>query len=195
MDNFEHLTLTQLLWRKTLGCFQMFGLRETLCRMVKELKRFRKSNKDPLDISFVTMNLAIGAAPKSLAAMQQIIDLKINHILDLRAERKKTDILSHFKDVDVSWVPIYDDWQPKPIEFFRKLLDEIKRIEKNSKLFICCGAGEHRAPLAGIMALLTEGYVFGEATQMIHKARPAAEFLSVYELSLKTFLTEHKDVL
>ena len=86
---------------------------------------------------------------------------------------------------------MYDDWRPKPPELYQKLEIEIKKVlflKNNGKLFICCGAGEHRAPLAGVLGLVTMGYSLECAVAEVIKARPQAELLPVYKSSLIQFL-------
>jgi hypothetical protein len=193
---FNRISKFKLYQRKIQGCYREFGLMETFRRTVHELARLFKKYEEVLDISSITENLAVGAAPRSLNATKRLSILGFKHIIDLRAERKKTDILVNAKDVSVQWVPIYDDWRPKPPEFFQKLMTEINTIlwSKNSgKLFLCCGAGEHRAPLAGVVALLAVGYSLEFSLLMIQKARPVAELLPVYKSSLNDFLKEQKD--
>jgi len=166
---------------------------ETFRRTVHELTRLFKNYEDVLDISSVTENLAVGAAPRSMNATKRLSELGFKHIIDLRAERKKTDILANTKDVSVQWIPIYDDWRPKPSEFFQNLNTEIKTIlcSKNSgKLLLCCGAGEHRAPLAGVLALVSMGHSLDVAMEMVQKKRPVAELLPVYKSSLIEFLRD-----
>ncbi len=158
------------------------------------MKRFRKTNHAALDISSVTPKLAIGAAPKSLAAIRQMRNFAISHVLDLRAERKKTDHLLCVRDLHVRWVPFYDDWRPKPIAVFRQIADAIKHTGNEGKLFICCGAGEHRAPLGGVVALLIDGYTIDHAIELIQRARPVAEILPIYRSSLMEFVEEANGV-
>ena len=74
---------------------------------------------------------------------------------------------------------------------YQKLEREIKKIllsKEGEKLFICCGEGEHRAPLAGVLALVTMGYSLEHAVARVIKARPKAELLPVYRTSLIQFL-------
>ena len=147
-NRFKFISKPRLYQRKIQGCHREFGLIETIHRIVRELTRMVKKSDGRLDISLVKENLAIGAAPRSFNSIRCLIDLGFRHVIDLRAERKKTDILVNAKDVSVQWVPIYDDWRPKPPEIFQKLMTEINTIlwSKNSgKLLLCCGAGEHRA--------------------------------------------------
>jgi len=129
-------------------------------------------------------------------ATKRLSELGFTHIIDLRAERKKTDVLVNTKDVSVRWVPVYDDWRHLPPDFFQCLKAEINKIlsgNNRKKLFLCCGAGEHRAPIAGALALVNMGYSLESSIQMVQKARLVAELLPVYKTSLNDFLKEQKD--
>ena len=96
----------------------------------------------------------------------------------------------------VKWIPIYDDWRPKPPEFYRELISTVNEIllRKNSGgLFLCCGAGEHRAPLAGVVVLVMMGHSLESAIETVRKARTMAEILPVYKSSLIEFLRGNKN--
>jgi len=157
--------------------------------MFRELYRLFSISKQQLNISLITKYLAVGAAPRTTDALESLRDLGVSHILDLRAERKQSDILVNAEKVSVSWVPTYDDWRPKSAEFYRDLTNVLNSILNNGeKLLVCCGAGEHRAPLAGVLALVTMGYSLDAAAEMVQKARPVAEILPAYRSSLVEFL-------
>jgi len=180
----------QLICKIILGCYREFGIREILTRTMREILGCICKPDVSLDISFVTENLGIGAAPRSKDAVRELKGLGITHLIDLRAERKESNILTESNEMIVHWVPTYDDWQPKPLDFYTKLGDEIKKsmlVKGDAKLFICCGAGKHRAPLAGVFALGTMGYSLDDAVLMIKKARPNAELLPVYISSLRSY--------
>jgi len=168
---------------------------ETARRTLRELIRPLKKSENRLDISLVTNDLAIGAAPRSSHSINKLRDLGFRHVIDLRAERNPSDILMNTEDFLVRWVPIYDDWRPKPPEVYRKLEVEIKEIllsGDGGKLFICCGAGEHRAPLAGVLALVVMGYSTESAITRVKEARPKAELLPAYKSTLIEFLGSKK---
>lgn len=180
----------KLIWMKAQGCYYEFGLKETMRRIAKEILSPVRAAVNGLDISIVTEKLAIGASPTSHEAIRQLLNLGFKRIIDLRAERKQSDILSGRRDILVDWIPTYDDWKPKSFELFEELHNALNPVLKNShtKLLICCGAGEHRAPLAGVVALIMMGYPLDTAIGMIQRARPVAELLPVYVSSLKQFL-------
>jgi hypothetical protein len=191
LNHFKFISKSRLYQRKIIGCCHEFGVLETCRRTVRELSRLFKNYKNVLDISLITENLAVGAAPRSVSATKRLNELGFKHIIDLRAERKKTDVLVNTEDVYVHWIPIYDDWRPMPPEYFQNLEAEINTILRSKnigKLLLCCGAGEHRAPIAGIMALVSMGHSLESSIVMIQKARPVAELLPIYKSSLKVFL-------
>jgi hypothetical protein len=164
---------------------------ETVRRIGKEILRPVRAPIGGLDISIITERLAIGASPESHEAIRQLLSLGFKHIIDLRGERKRSDILVGTEDILVNWVPTYDNWKPKPDEFFSELVNEVNYFLSSmdkGKLFICCSAGEHRAPLAGVLALIMMGYPLDTATVMIQRARPVAELLPVYLTSLRRFV-------
>ncbi len=191
MMSVQSISKAELCRRKIAGCYREFGFIETARRTVRELSRLLKRSEVGLDLSLVTKDLAIGAAPKSSHSINRLRDLGFTHVIDLRAERNRLDILMNTKDFLVKWIPMYDDWRPKSPEVYQKLEREIKKVllsEDGGKLFICCVAGEHRAPLAGILALVAMGHSLEHAVAMIVKARPQAELLPAYKTSLVEFL-------
>lgn len=182
--------LNGLLWKKVLGCYTYFGLREVARRSLREVLRPLRA-REALDISPVTEYLAIGAAPRDQKALYGLRSSGYKKIIDLRQERKVTDVLTRTEELVVKWVPTLDDWQPKSGQFFSRLEQEIKSSFEppdQERLFICCGAGEHRAPLAGVLALVVAGYDVDQAVRMILKARSVAELLPPYLESLDDYL-------
>jgi hypothetical protein len=182
--------LGSLILHKTLGCYNEFGLAETLRRIIREWRHLFKS-APTFDISLVTKVFGIGAAPRSYDFLIQLKTFGFRHLIDLRAERKLEDILAETDEILVHWVPTFDDWKPISPDFFRKLEIQIKSILASGddpSFFICCGAGEHRAPLAGVLSLVVMGHSLEMAVEMIQKARPKAELLPVYLSSLKSYL-------
>ncbi len=190
MAHVQSISKRKLYWRKIEGCYRQFGFIETTHRMIRELIRSLKRSEVGLDLSLLTKDLAIGAAPRSFHSVNQLRDLGVRYVIDLRAERNPSDVLMNTVDFLVKWIPMYDDWRPKPPEFYRKLEVEIKEILLSGdcrNLFICCGAGEHRAPLAGVFALVIMGYSLEQAVAAVKKSRSEAELLQVYKSSLVEF--------
>jgi hypothetical protein len=59
----------------------------------------------------------------------------------------------------------------------------------NTRLLVCCKAGEHRAPVGGATVLADRIGDLGQAVALIRAARPVAEFLPVYTESLRTYFS------
>jgi hypothetical protein len=197
MGNTDYILNLRLIWGKIAGCYLEFGTFETVRRSVRELLRKLRRPREGLDISLLSDNLAIGAAPKSLHSIRQLRDWGFNYVIDLREERKQSDILAKTKELCVQCVPFYDDWRPLSKLIFKELADTIKDtlIPKNAnKLLICCGAGEHRAPLAGVLALVIMGHSIDTAISLIIKSRSKAELLPVYMKSLRQYLASNATI-
>ena len=180
-----------LLWLKFIGCTREFGLLESLRRTRKETLRALSKRSSSLDISWIDERTAIGAAPKSPAHMEELKALGVTDIIDLRAERNgQAESMFHTAGIHSFWVPTYDDWLPKGRDFFAQLCHQLAAIHQDPgrRLLICCGAGEHRAPLGGVVALIVQGHCLESAQRVVEDARPVAELLPPYLSSLREYV-------
>jgi hypothetical protein len=179
-----------LAWRKFSGCNREFGFVESLRRSFKEITKSVSRKNEQLDISWITNRVAIGAAPRSEQVVESLKQTGITDVIDLRAERDQMrDALGRTNGLRVYWVPTLDDWMPKSQAFFCHLFGQTKAIlnDNKNKLLLCCGAGEHRAPIGGLAALILLGYLMDDAISEIQKKRPVSEFLPPYVYSLKNY--------
>ena len=66
MQDSARLSPVTLYWRKLAGCQRLYGTRETVRRVVKELRRPPASVRFGAmpDVSFVHARIAVGAAPR-----------------------------------------------------------------------------------------------------------------------------------
>ena len=186
------LSPAAILLFKAWGCIRTFGMVETVRRTVRESRRSVRP-RDParLDVSVVAADLVVGAAPRSAAAVRRLTETGVTDVIDLRAERPASDCLLAADGIQVHWVPTYDDWRPKPAEFFEAVVSLARRVAgaPNSRLLVCCKAGEHRAPLGGATVLADRIGDLAQAFALIRAARPVAEFLPVYTESLRVYFT------
>jgi protein-tyrosine phosphatase len=92
--------------------------------------------------------------------------------------------------IQVLWNPIDDDFQPKPPEIFRKGVDfALDALDlDDSKVFIHCAAGIHRAPMMTLAVLCSLGWKLDDAIQVIETRRPVVDFAEVYVESVERFL-------
>ena len=61
---------------------------------------------------------------------------------------------------------------------------------EESKLFIHCAAGVHRAPMMALAVLCSLGWTPDAARILIEKRRPVVDFADVYVRSVERFLEQ-----
>ena len=90
------------------------------------------------------------------------------------------------------WNPTDDDFQPKPPELFeRGVAFAAEALEQpDSKLFIHCAAGVHRAAMMTLGVLCSMGWEMGTAMETISMRRPVVDFADVYVSSVENFLQQ-----
>ena len=151
--------------------------------------RLRESNRNGMDITWLTDRIAVGGGIWNSENMGKVAREGITHVIDMQIEFDDTPLgLEH--GVEVLWNPTDDDFTAKPRELFRKGVDfAIEALEKpGAKLFIHCAAGVHRAPMMALAVLGSMGWSVKDALQMIEARRPVADFADVYVESVEMFL-------
>ena len=90
----------------------------------------------------------------------------------------------------VCWNPVDDDFAPKRADVFARGVEFglAALAETESKLFIHCAAGVHRAPMMTLALLSVMGWTMEDAMNLIEGRRPAADFAAVYVRSVERFL-------
>jgi len=90
------------------------------------------------------------------------------------------------------WNATDDDFQPKPPELFQRGVDfAFEALERaDSKLFVHCAAGVHRAPMMLLAIMCNDGWEMDEAMHLISSRRPVVDFAQVYVESVTKFLQQ-----
>jgi len=144
-----------------------------------------------MDLTWVTDRIAVGGGIWNPQNMAELVRDGVTHILDMQIEFDDTQ-LAEGHPVTVFWNPTDDDFQHKSVDLFRGgvefALDALD--EPNSKLYVHCAAGIHRAPMMTLAILCSLGWKLDEAMAMIAEKRPVVDFASVYVSSVKAFLEE-----
>ncbi len=142
-----------------------------------------------MDISWVTERIAVGGGIWNASNMEKVARAGITHIIDMQIEFDDTP-LAEPHGIDVLWNPTDDDFEPKPAELFRRGVEFTERAlnGEETKLFIHCAAGVHRAPMMALAVLGSMGWDLEEAMKLIEDKRPAVDFAEVYVLSVEKFL-------
>jgi|SRR5271169_2438208 len=142
-----------------------------------------------MDITWVTDRIAVGGGIWHADNMAAVSRAGITHVIDMQIEFDDTP-LAEPHGIAVCWNPVDDDFEPKPRAVFARgvgfALKALK--EPETKLFIHCAAGVHRAPMMTLALLGTMGWTMEAAMDLIEARRPAADFAEVYVRSVEEFL-------
>jgi len=142
-----------------------------------------------MDITWLTDRIAVGGGIWTADNMAKVARVGVTHIIDMQIEFDDTP-LAQPHDIEVLWNPTDDDFDSKPPELFRRGVDfGLKALENpETRLFIHCAAGVHRAPMMALALLASMGWTMDDAMQLIETRRPVADFADVYVKSVEGFL-------
>ena len=142
-----------------------------------------------MDITWLTDRIAVGGVILTSENMAKVAQAGITHIIDMQIEFDDTP-LGRAHGIEVLWNPTDDDFEAKPAGLFRQGVEfaEAALEGLNTKLFIHCAAGVHRAPMMALAVLGSMGWDVEDAMQLIERRRPVADFADVYVRSVETFL-------
>lgn len=142
-----------------------------------------------MDITWLTGRIAVGGGIWADAKMAEVARAGITHIIDMQVEFDDTPLADPY-GLDVLWNPVDDDFQPKPPEVFQAGVDfALAALEPpDTKLFIHCAAGVHRAPMMALALLCVLGWGLDDAMGLIESRRPVVDFADVYVRSVHNFL-------
>jgi protein-tyrosine phosphatase len=159
-------------------------------RIWKDVSKLRLTRrKVGMDITWVTDRIAVGGGIWNAENMAALACAGITHIIDMQMEFDDTPLAAPHS-IRVCWNPVDDDFEPKPPQVFaRGVKFALAALEENeSKLFIHCAAGVHRAPMMTLALLGVMGWTVEDAMDLIESRRPAADFAEVYVNSVERFL-------
>ena len=115
-----------------------------------------------MDMTWVTDRIAVGGGIWHEGNMIEVAAAGITHIIDMQIEFDDTRLAEPY-GVRVLWNPTDDDFRLKPAELLQRGVDfALKALEvRESKVFIHCAAGVHRAPDDGAGGAAGAGLVAG----------------------------------
>jgi protein-tyrosine phosphatase len=144
-----------------------------------------------MDLTWVTGRIAVGGGIWNAENMAEVSRAGVTHILDMQIEFDDTALASPY-GIEVLWNPTDDDFKPKPPEMFQRGVDFARRIldEPETKLFVHCAAGVHRAPMMTLAILCSLSWSLQDAMRLIEKRRPVVDFADVYVRSVERFLEQ-----
>lgn len=151
----------------------------------------RERKRRKMDITWLTERIAVGGGIWNGENMEKVARVGITHIIDMQIEFDDTPLAAKH-GIEVLWNPTDDDFEEKPVELFRRGVEFARAALEGaeSKVFIHCAAGVHRAPMMALAVLSSTGWDLEEARQLIEGRRPVADFADVYVESVERFLEE-----
>jgi len=142
-----------------------------------------------MDISWLTDRIAVGGGIWNSENMGTVARTGITHIIDMQIEFDDTPLAEEY-GIEVLWNPTDDDFEMKPAELFASGVEFAERAldGADTKLFVHCAAGVHRAPMMALAILGSMGWSVADGIELISMRRPVADFADVYVESVEKFL-------
>jgi len=146
-----------------------------------------------MDMTWVTDRLAVGGGIWTDDKMLEVVDAGVTHIIDMQIEWDDRPLARPYR-VNVLWSPTDDDFRPKPPELLQRGVDFALEAldDADTKIFIHCAAGVHRAPMMTLAVLRALGYGLQDAMDMIQSKRPVVDFADVYVQSVEEFMQTYQ---
>jgi protein-tyrosine phosphatase len=142
-----------------------------------------------MDMTWVTDRIAVGGGIWTDDKMIEVVRAGITHIIDMQLEFDDTRLAEPY-GVNVLWNPTDDDFRSKPPALFQRGVDFALAAldDPDSKVFIHCAAGVHRAPMMALAVLRALSFGLQEAMDVIQARRPVVDFADVYVASVENFV-------
>ncbi len=149
----------------------------------------KRTYRAGMDISWLTERIAVGGGIWNPENMAKVAAAGITHIIDMQIEFDDTPLARPF-GIEVLWNPTDDDFEVKPPSLFRSGVEFAERALESdeSKIFIHCAAGIHRAPMMALAVLGSMGWSVEDAMELVEARRPVADLAEVYVESVERFL-------
>jgi protein-tyrosine phosphatase len=146
-----------------------------------------------MDITWVTDRIAVGGGIWTDDKMIEVVRAGITHIIDMQVEFDDTRLAEPY-GVHVLWNPTDDDFQPKPPRLFQRGVNFALAAldDAESRVFIHCAAGVHRAPMMALAVLRALGFDLDDAMDMIQSRRRVVDFADVYVDSVEDFIRSYQ---
>lgn len=146
-----------------------------------------------MDMTWVTDRIAVGGGIWSDDKMIEVVRAGVTHIIDMQIEWDDTKLAAPY-GVKVLWNPTDDDFRHKPAELFQRGVGFALGALDNgeSKVFIHCAAGVHRAPMMTLALLRALGFRLQDAMDMIQSRRQVVDFADVYVESVERFMQSYQ---
>ena len=142
-----------------------------------------------MDLSWVTDRIAVGGGIWNDENMAELVRLGVTHIINMQVEFDDRPLAEGI-GVSVLQNPTDDDFQLKPAQLFRNGVDfALEALDTpESKLYIHCAAGVHRAPMMTLAVLRVLGWPLEDAKELIQRRRWVVDWADIYVESVEEFV-------
>ncbi len=146
-----------------------------------------------MDMTWVTDRIAVGGGIWNEENMAELVRMGISHIIDMQIEFDDRPLAERY-DVAVLYNPVDDDFQPKPAHVFQRGVEfALEALDSpDSKIYIHCAAGVHRAPMMTLAVLRSMGWSLKDAIELIQGRRWVVDFADVYVQSVEDFMASYE---
>jgi protein-tyrosine phosphatase len=141
-----------------------------------------------MDITWVTERIGCGGGIWTEDKMAECVAQGITHIVNMQIEWDDR-LLADEAGVKLQWCPTDDDFAVKPPELFEAGVQFAREAlaQEDTKVFIHCAAGVHRAPMMTLAVLVAEGWELEEAMRVLQEKRPVVDWAPVYVNSVEAW--------
>ena len=149
-----------------------------------------------MDMTWVTERIGVGGGIWNEQNMIAVVKAGVTHVINMQIE---FDDRPHCKPygVQVLWNATDDDFQPKPaalldagVQFAQKAL-----ASPDTKVYIHCAAGVHRAPMMTLALLRANGWSLEDALETVQSLRPVVDWAEVYVESVERYIASRQPAL
>jgi len=137
---------------------------------------------------FVTKRLAFGSAVTSWGHAEELRELGITHIINLRWSKNNVKV-RQFRHI---WLRFHDDKNQRPRWFYRRALRFYSKAvrDRRAKVFVMCHHGLCRSASLAYFLLRATGRNSKRAERRIRKARSRARLVPAYRESGEKYLRQ-----
>jgi len=148
-----------------------------------------------MDMTWVTDRIAVGGGIWNDENMEELVGHGVTHIIDMQIEFDDRPLAEPYP-VEVLFNPTNDDFLPKPPELFQAGVDFALEAldEPQSRVYIHCAAGVHRAPMMTLAILRVLGWSLLDAKALIQDRRYVVDFAECYVESVENFVKVYEAV-
>lgn len=146
-----------------------------------------------MDMTWVTDRIAVGGGIWYDDNMAELVRMGVTHIINMQVEFDDRPLAEGYP-VTVFHNPTDDDFQLKPPQLFQNAVEfALEALDQpESKVYIHCAAGVHRAPMMTLAILRALGWPLEDAKSLIQHRRYVVDWADVYVQSVEEFIRDYE---